>query len=322
MTGWRVEAPSRLHFGPLSYRPGAARQFGGVGLMVRRPGLVVEARPAPEWSASGPLRDRAARLAEQVAARLVERRLEVQPLALRVVQAPAEHVGLGTGTQLALAVARLLARCAGASDLDAPELAAMTGRGARSGVGLHGFDHGGLIVEGGHGAGPSGAAPLLCRLDFPPQWGALVVVPAHPPGLHGAAEARAFAALPPMPDAETDRLCRLVLLGLLPAAAEGDLASFGQALEEIQRRVGAWFAPAQGGPFGSDEAQSLVGWLRARGLQGVGQSSWGPTLYGFTAEGPQWRDALARQLENRPGPRLALLWTTASRTGATFGPLA
>ena len=46
----RVTAPSRLHFGLLNVpndgSPDTSRRFGGVGLMIDRPGIVVTARPA------------------------------------------------------------------------------------------------------------------------------------------------------------------------------------------------------------------------------------------------------------------------------------
>lgn len=315
MTPLLLTAPSRLHFGLLARGPAAPRQFGGLGLMVEEPGLEIAAEPSDEWRFSGPLADRAGR----VASLLIEGGLDAPPLAIRILRAPAEHVGLGTGTQVSLAVAKVVASFAGL-DLSAVELAERTGRGRRSGVGLHGFDLGGLIVEGGHKA-EGGAAPLLCRMEFPHEWSVLVVAPAEAPGLHGPDEAGAFAALPPIPERETDRLCRLVLLGILPAVAERDLPAFGASLEEIQGRVGSWFAPAQGGVYASPGVAEMAGWLRGEGLLGVGQSSWGPTLYGFSDEGPGPREAILRRFRERFGPGCAALWTSASPAGASLVPM-
>ena len=99
--------------------------------------------------------------------------------------------------------------------------------------------------------------------DFPATWPILIVVPRRGAGLHGEGERQAFADLPPFPDSLTDRLCRLVLLGLLPSVAERDLDRFGEALEELQRRVGQAFAPAQGGIFARPEAEAILAQLRA-----------------------------------------------------------
>jgi len=121
-----------------------------------------------------------------------------------------------------------------------------------------------------------------------------------------------------MPEAETDRLCRLVLLGILPAVVEHDLPAFGQALSELQHRVGAWFAPAQGGVFASPRVAEMVQWLRDQGLYGVGQSSWGPTVYAFSNEGSERREQILIALRERFEAENLGLWTLASDQGATI----
>ena len=102
-------------------------------------------------------------------------------------RAPPEHVGLGLGTQIGLGVARLACELAGWPDPSVADLAALSGRGLRSGIGLHGFGLGGLIVDGGR-RGPSGIPPLLARLEFPREWSILVVIPPEVSGLHGPEE--------------------------------------------------------------------------------------------------------------------------------------
>src|SRR5213079_1851346 len=124
----------------------------------------------------------------------------------------------------------------------------------------------------------------LARLAFPPGWHCVVAVPRGKPGLAGDQEAAAFARLPP-PDAhEVERVAHLVLMQLLPALAEADLTGFGAALGEVQRITGGWFAPAQGGVFAPGETRDLVERLRDWGALGVGQSSWGPAVYGIVAD--------------------------------------
>ena len=315
-----LRTPSRLHFGLLSWGPQAARQFGGVGLMIEAPGLTIAAEPADSWEASGPLATRVLDFAGRAAGRLASRGRFVRPASFEIVGAPPEHVGLGVGTQLGLGVARLVSELAGVRGPTVEDLAELSGRGLRSGIGLHGFAKGGLIVDGGR-ASPEGIPPLLARLDFPVEWSVLVVIPRQGPGLHGPREVRAFAELPPSPEALTDRLCRLVLLGLLPAAIERDLPRFGEALEEIQGRVGQGFAAAQGGTFARPELEAVVREMRAAGLHGVGQSSWGPALYGFSDDPAGERLATLDRLIARLGLEAdSAFWTAANLHGASIEP--
>lgn len=316
MSRIRIRTPSRLHFGLLAWGPQAPRQFGGVGLMIESPRLELSAEPAQQWHAEGPLSRRALEVARRVAAELSVEGIELNPSCLCIEQAPPEHVGLGVGTQLSLAVTRALFAV---SDLPAPSterLAALSGRGQRSGIGLHGFVHGGLIVDGGR-RGLEGTPPLLSRVVFPPEWAILIVQPRCFTGLHGAEELRAFAELPPIPDSVTDRLCRLVLLGLLPAVLEQDLESFGASLTDLQQEVGQCFSTAQGGIYARPELAEIVADLRSRGLRGVGQSSWGPTLYAFSSQPPKQRQMILEQICTRFDlPPEALFWTKASTEGS------
>lgn len=321
MTRLRIVTPSRLHFGLLAWGPDAPRQFGGVGLMIDQPGIDLTLRVADRWQAEGPLAERVLRIAERVAFGLNQRGFEVPAIEFQICHAPPEHVGLGVGTQLGLALARAMGGLAGLADPPIATLAELAGRGLRSGIGLHGFVHGGLIVDGGRRS-PQGVPPLLARLKFPADWHALIVVPATGPSLHGSDEVRAFAELPAVPDALTDRLCRLVLLGLLPAVLEHDLASFGAALSELQHHVGHCFSTAQGGLYARPESEAIVSFLRDAGLHGVGQSSWGPTLYGFTEADDRFRLELARQIRSRFGlAEDQVFWTCANRNGSTIDVL-
>jgi beta-ribofuranosylaminobenzene 5'-phosphate synthase len=62
--------------------------------------------------------------------------------------------------------------------------------------------------------------------------------------------------------------------------AEKDIENFGDALTQIQVISGNAFAEAQGGTYGSDASARCIRFMQELGVYGVGQSSWGPTLYG------------------------------------------
>jgi beta-RFAP synthase len=243
--------------------------------MVGRPGLRLSAAPAEEWSAEGPLAGRALAFARKFG--------DGPPLRLAVEQAAPEHAGLGTGTQLGLAVGRLLAAAWGL-ELSVAELARRVGRGLRSALGVYGFEQGGFLVEAGK-RGDDALSPLVARAAFPESWRLVLALPRQAPGLHGPDEQAAFRRLAesatPVP---TDALCRLVLLGMLPALAEGDLGPFGEALFDFNARVGEAFARVQGGPYAGSRVAELVAFLRGQGVRGVGQSSWGPAVFAVVGD--------------------------------------
>jgi beta-ribofuranosylaminobenzene 5'-phosphate synthase len=285
----RVEAPARLHMGMLAVAGDGARRFGGLGVSVSRPAAVVEARPADELSAEGPDADRALLFAQRCG--------EALGLAggahLSVVEAIPAHVGLGSGTKLALAVAQALATLHGRT-LEPPELAQAVGRAARSAVGMWTFALGGLVVEGGVRHGVEHPAPLLVHHAVPEQWRIVLVIPKAEPGLSGAGEVEAFRRL--VPSAERSAaIAQLVLTSLLPALVERDVDEFGAALTRVQELVGDSFAAVQGGRF-HPRAGALVEALLQRGAAGAGQSSWGPAVYGIVASEAAGRE-LARRME-------------------------
>jgi beta-RFAP synthase len=283
MTGGRdvvtVRAPSRLHFGVLDLHGGLGRRFGGIGAAIPHPGLVLEAARADDLTAEGPDAERAVEFAR----RYRERAGITGGAHIVVRQAIPAHAGLGSGTQLALAVARALAELYD-RPTDAALLASSVERGRRSAIGTWAFDAGGFILEGGRRDGTDAVAPLLGRYAMPPEWRYVLAVPAGKPGLSGEAEAAAFRHLPRPPLGEVERVAHLVLMQLLPALVERELGPFGAALTEIQRITGGWFAPAQGGVFAPGPTGELIRRLAEAGAPGVGQSSWGPTAYAIVGD--------------------------------------
>ena len=274
----RVTAPSRLHFGlfhvPTEGITREQRSFGGVGLMIDRPELVVTVKRADAWQFEGMLASRA----QMFALRFMESLPQAERRSFQVLveQCPAEHTGLGTGTQLGLAVARALAEESGLGNLSAAELAVRVGRGERSAIGVHGFDGGGLIVEPGKRVGEA-ISPLLLRLHLPENWRVVVFTPSKSSPWHGSREREAFSQA--RTPGHTDALCRIALLEMLPAAQAGDVEAFGEAVYEFNRRAGDPFVAAQGGQYAGPETTALIDALRAAGVRGVGQSSWGPSVF-------------------------------------------
>lgn len=289
--GVLVEAPARLHLGFLDLHGGLGRRFGSLGLTIDGFATRLRVERSDGLSAEGPGASRALELAQTYAA---ARGLE-HGLRIRIEEEIPRHAGLGSGTQLALAVGtaleRLLGPTAGGTAWDSRAIAQVLDRGQRSGIGIGAFDGGGFIVDCGRGD-LSDAPPVAIRLPFPADWRLLLLLDQGAQGLHGEREARAFAELPEFPEATAGHLCRLLLMQLVPGLLEGRLAPVADAIGQIQRAIGSHFAPAQGGVFASPAVAAALGWAAEQGFVGSGQSSWGPTGFILTEDAEQ-----ARRLE-------------------------
>jgi len=273
-----VTAPARLHLGFLDPSGGLGRRFASIGLAIAELGTRISIRLAASAQIDGAEHARGGQHLE-----VMRRHLRLRGVyAVKIEQTVPAHAGLGSGTQIALAVAAGIRRLHDLP-LDLSGDAIRLGRGVRSGVGIGVFDRGGLILDGGRGAATT-TPPIISRLRFPEQWRVILVLDPSRKGVHGPEEGAAFATLPPFPEREAAHHCRLILMKALPAVAEGDLASFGAAIRELQSRVGDYFAPIQDGSrFASPDVAAVLGRLDDAGAYGIGQSSWGPTGFAFAS---------------------------------------
>jgi beta-ribofuranosylaminobenzene 5'-phosphate synthase len=271
-----VTVPARLHLGFLDLNGGLGRRFGSIGLAINGLKTSITFNAASQPQVTGPESERVRGYLQAM-----QRALDIENTChVRIDEVVPAHAGLGSGTQIALAVAAGVRRFHGLP-LDVRGDAIRLERGARSGVGIGLFDHGGLVVDGGRGPLTT-AAPVVSRMPFPEQWRILVVLDPHRQGVHGPDEREVFSKLAPSSDGQAAHLCRLVLMKALPALAERDIAGFGSAINEMQVLLGDYFAAVQGGSrFSSPDVAAALAALEDEGAYGIGQSSWGPTGFAF-----------------------------------------
>jgi beta-RFAP synthase len=287
-----------LHLGFLDLDGGLGRRFGSIGVAISGLKTRIAIELAPTMRIIGPEADRVERYFD-----LMRRGLALQAnYRIEILETVPAHSGLGSGTQLALAIAAGVRRLHDLP-LDVVADAMRLERGARSGVGIGLFHQGGVVVDGGRG--PNAApAPIIARMPFPDRWRILLILDPSRQGKHGAEERAAFEGLAPFSSAAAAHLCRLLVMKALPSLAESDLAEFGSAITEMQERLGDYYAPAQGGSrFMSPDVGAVIDALAAAGACGIGQSSWGPTGFAFA---PSQADAerllaIARRCANAQG---------------------
>jgi beta-ribofuranosylaminobenzene 5'-phosphate synthase len=279
-----LTASGRVHVTLIDMNGSGGRRDGSVGFVVDEPRLVLAFRHCDRPAVIGDDDGSVAREVRRVGA-LVGL---TSPVAVEVRSTIPRHVGLGSGTQLRMAVAAGLAHLAG----EAPEperLTALSGRGGTSGIGVHGFFHGGFLVDAGHRVTDKDAflpsrfavgvePPKLLFAHRPPRdWRILLVLPDGPHGLSGASERDFMAGNTPVDRGETHTAGHLVLMGLMAAVAEQDLPGFGAALTALQDT--AWKARHWRRAELRDWRPALDVLVSA-GVAGAGLSSTGPLLYG------------------------------------------
>jgi beta-RFAP synthase len=304
-----VTAPARLHFGMLDPAGIGARRFGGCGVAVESPRVVVVVRSAPGQDVTG--RGSQAERATAFARRARDAFGYPGGVEVEVREAIPPHVGLGSGTKLGLAVALGVAELAGVS-AGPQELADASGRGARSSVGSWTFAAPGLVVEAGVREG-GWISPLVARHPMPERWRCVLALPLDAEGLSGDAEKRFFDRLHERPAGEPS-VSRLLLTALLPGLVTADIDEFGVALTEIQRGIGSMFAAQQGGVF-HPRAAPVVEALSALGVGAVGQSSWGPAVYGIVSS-PERAAEVADRLRIASAPDTDVRVVDFDRRGA------
>jgi beta-ribofuranosylaminobenzene 5'-phosphate synthase len=283
MTTVAVETTARLHFGFQNLSLAHERLYGGVGVGLAEPRLTVRAEPATTVESPDELRS----YIEQAV-----QALGVEGATVELVEGYDRHVGLGSGTQIALAALVAIARAHNKS-ADPRTCAPKLGRGGRSGVGVATFESGGFVVDVGHpterfttappGPGSWTVPEPLGRWTLPDSWRFLLITPDESSGKSGDSEDESIRAIVERADGSiADDIATLLTRRLLPAVVEGDLSAFGASVSRLGRLNGAWFADEQGGVYRPPAGQLIDHLGGSQAIFGTGQSSWGPTVYGVT----------------------------------------
>jgi beta-ribofuranosylaminobenzene 5'-phosphate synthase len=319
-----VRTPSRLHVTLIDMHGGSGRVDGGVGITLDEPGILMEVRLGPVLEVQGCDSVTENRVME-TARRILTGIRAGGNVSITMREYYPSHFGLGSGSQLAIALARAIAELYG-RDVPVKDLALLAGRGGTSGIGTAAFEYGGFIIDGGHRFGegreksefrPSAASrgvrppPVIVRHEFPPDWRILLAMPALPAGASGGEETDIFKNHCPVPVEEVRALCHEILMRMLPGIVEKDLDLFGSSVNTVQnlgfKRVELSLQP--------EEIPSLIETLRQSGAAGAGMSSFGPTVYAISDTGMRGIEHAARSFMEEYGGGTTII-TSARNSGA------
>lgn len=281
-----VEAGARLHVGFQNLSLAYDRIYGGIGIAIQSPTVIVSAEPAEQVSCSHDLAQRYATIAID--------HLSLPGAEVNIKSELPRHVGLGSGTQLALAVSHAIASAYGA-DLSVRSIAPKLGRGGRSGIGVAGFEKGGFIIDGGHptarftsnppSRGEWEVPPVIARQPVPDRWRFLLVIPDLPKGRNGETEEESMRSIieQASPDV-ANKVSGILSRRLLPSIVMDDIQTAGDAITTIDQINGSWYSDEQGGVYRPPVGDLIDNLRSCESIAGVGQSSWGPTVYALTTE--------------------------------------
>lgn len=323
-----IETPSRLHVTLIDMNGRYGRIDGGVGITTRSPSLVLEAHDGyedthVEFSSTDLSQDTLEDYRGKIfsAARKIKEHLGMEEgYRFKLKEIFPSHSGLGSGTQLSLAVAKLILEM-NDQDLPTRKIAEIVGRGGTSGIGVASFESGGFIVDAGHmksmkkdflpsSASKASPPPVIARYDFPSDWKIIMAIPHVERKVFGDGEVNIFQKYCPIPLEEVQELTHLLFMKMMPAVIEEDLDSFGGAINDIQ---GIGFKKIElklQNPFITE----LIDNLRSAGAAGVGMSSFGPTVYAVTDTNINDICRAARDsMKDKTG---AIIITTAQNEGA------
>jgi beta-RFAP synthase len=268
----RIKTPARLHLGLIDLNGNLGRLYGSIGVAIDSPNIVLEAESGGRMESFGLEKDRVAKAVSRFA-----EYYNIEPkIRLEVKESIPKHSGLGSGTQLYLAVGTALARIHGIK-ASAPEIASVMGRGFVSGVGVAAFERGGFSVDGGLNVLYQMPPQPVFHQNLPRDWVFVVALPKIKKGLSGKQEKDAFRNIIPGRETIAANISRLVLMKLLPSLLEKDIEGFGYALTEIDHKTGEYYKGIPPDKTAAMIMQHMIG----LGAHGAGQSSWGPAVYGL-----------------------------------------
>ncbi|MFW9936822.1 MAG: beta-ribofuranosylaminobenzene 5'-phosphate synthase [Candidatus Thorarchaeota archaeon] len=292
----RITTPCRIHLSLIDENGYTGRVDGGIGLMLDRPNVIFEAsNHAKEFKieANKYYRESIEVINEQASKIFKAFNISNKNFHFYLRRYYPSHVGLGSKTQLSLAIAKAITKLRNINNISILELTKLVERGGTSGIGWRGFENGGFILDGGHDFGkgkeketflPSSAsksadpALTILRYPIPENWRFVLVIPNVKKGAYGDEEISIFQSHAPIPKVEVNEVSHQILMKVIPGLLRNDLECFGQGLMRIQS-IGFKKIEID---LQHEIVKQILRFFEGYGLKAYGMSSFGPSVLGIT----------------------------------------
>jgi beta-ribofuranosylaminobenzene 5'-phosphate synthase len=308
----RITTPCRIHLSLIDENGFVGRVDGGIGLMLDRPNVVFEAsNNAKEFKIKAHKYYRESiEVINQIASKVFKAfNISNKNFHFNLIRYYPSHVGLGSKTQLSLAIARAITKLKDINDLEIKELTKLVERGGTSGIGWRGFEAGGFILDAGHDFGkgkeketflPSSAsttadpALTILRYPIPENWRFVLVIPNVKKGAFGDEEVSIFQSHAPVPKGEVTEVSHQILMKIIPGLMKNDLQCFGEGLKCIQK-IGFKKIEIS---LQHDIVKEFLNFFEEYGLKAYGMSSFGPSVIGIV-ESDEEANILLKEVQMR-----------------------
>jgi beta-ribofuranosylaminobenzene 5'-phosphate synthase len=306
----KITTPCRIHLSLIDENGYTGRVDGGIGLMLDRPNVVFEAsNSAKEFKIEAHKYYRESiEVINEIASKVFKRyNISNKNFHFNLKRYFPSHVGLGSKTQLSLAIATAITKLKNITHLTLEDITKLVERGGTSGIGWRGFNTGGFILDGGHDFGqgkekenflPSSAstsanpALTIFRYNIPEHWRFVLVIPNVKKGAFGDEEISVFQNYAPIPRDEVNEVSHQVIMKILPGVIKEDLECFGEGLRRIQS-IGFKKIEID---LQHDKVKELIKFFDDYGLKAYGMSSFGPSVVGIV-ESDLEAETLLREIQ-------------------------
>ncbi len=321
-TNVRVVANARLHLGLISMHAGGPRKNGGVGFSIESPTAIIDIQSSDRLTITDERPKQFAQSEIDELTRDVEVILtdnELQPVRIAVSGTIQTHVGMGSGTAIRLAILEAIFAL-NSLPRSRSELIQQSRRGGTSGVGVTSYFSGGMVLDLGR---PSDGLPsipssqstrqllpatTLPRLEMPP-WPLCVCLPTKISAKTQQEEVEFFERVLPLSIEDSYRSCYDAVFGIYASVKDQDYVAFCRAITSIQTT--AWKA-LEWREYGG-ALQALKGELEYLGVDCVGMSSLGPSLFCFALP-----NVLDRIVEAQASLNCQVIRTRPNNEGRVF----
>ena len=269
----QIISPARLHFGFLEINSNQGDNLlGGIGLSIDKFHTKISMKRNAKIKVKGKNLNKASLFLNTFC-----RKLKLRPnFFLNIKKTSPQHIGLGSGTQLALSIGKAISDLNNLN-LNIEKIGKILNRNYRSNVGLINFKYGGFLID------LKIKNKFFTNIDkvfFPEDW-KIILIKDSKQGLHGKNEIDAFKKTKNFPKINNVRLTDLVLLKIYPSLIENNFNEFSKAITKLQNIMGNYFNVLQGGVFSSQAVSSVLSFLEKENITGYGQTSWGPSGFAF-----------------------------------------